>query len=69
MAHVVCSKPLTAKHTRSGSLNQIPSIAILADFAEAIGLKPRSKPLTYQEAKKAVSELYRPRGAKSRAKP
>ncbi len=38
--------------------------AILADFAAALGLKPRSNPISLPEAKKAVSELYRPRRAK-----
>lgn len=38
--------------------------AILADFADALGLKPRSKPLSLAKAKKAVERLYRPRKVK-----
>jgi hypothetical protein len=39
---------------------------ILADYAEALGLKPRSKPITYAQAKKLVDKLYTRRHGKIR---
>jgi hypothetical protein len=57
--------PLARKHSDiQPSVGLMVNPAVIADFADALGLKPRSKPLSFQDAKKAVDKLY----AKQRGK-
>lgn len=51
--------------TRKIPIDQMLNWDAIADYADALGLKPRSKPLSLAKAKKAVERLYRPRKAKS----